>query len=424
MTLTLVLLIFAVLAIIGIPLAFSLGIAATISIYFTTSVPLTIVIERILLGVDSFLFVAVPLFIMAASIMNRSGVTERIFSFARALVGHFPGALGYSNILASIVFSGMSGSAVADNASLGKIEVDAMVKQGYPKKFAAAVTCASATIGPIFPPSIPFVIFGGIAGVSIGKLFLAGILPGLLIALCLAALVYYFSVKNDYPRDQQFVLKNVLVQFTRSFLPLLTPIFIIGGIVTGFFTPTEAAAFTVLYACILGFFVYGELKMSMFPDILKETFTTSAAVMLIIAAASAFSWILTMEQVGRVLADWASTAEGPLMFLLLLSLVLFLLGMVMETTALLIIVTPFVVPAAQALNIDMVHLGVVVVLNLMIGLATPPFGLGLFTVSKISNLSIEQLSLGILPFIPMLLVALLLVILFPSMTLWLPNLLM
>jgi tripartite ATP-independent transporter DctM subunit len=424
MTLTLVLVLFATLAVIGVPIAFSLGIAATVSIYFTTSVPLTIVFERMLLGVDSFLFVAVPLFIMAASIMNRSGVTERIFSFARALVGHFPGALGYSNIMASIVFSGMSGSAVADNASLGKIEVDAMVKQGYPKKFAAAVTCASATIGPIFPPSIPFVIFGGIAGVSVGKLFLAGILPGILIALCLAVLVYYFAVKNDYPRDQQFVLKNVLVQLTRSFLPLLTPIFIIGGIVTGFFTPTEAAAFTVLYACILGFFVYGELKIAMFPDILKETFTTTAAVMLIIAAASAFSWILTMEQVGRVLADWAATAEGPLFFLLLVSLVLFLLGMVMETTALLIIVTPFVVPAAQALDIDMVHFGVVVVLNLMIGLATPPFGLGLFTVSKISNLSIEQLSLGMLPFIPMLLIALLLVILFPSLTLWLPNLLM
>ncbi|MCM3759944.1 TRAP transporter large permease [Alkalihalobacillus oceani] len=424
MTLILVIVLFAGLSFIGMPLAFSLGIGTAISVFFTMDVPLHIMVERMLLGVDSFLFLAVPLFILAAGIMNRAGITRRIFSFARALVGQVPGALGHSNVLASIIFAGISGSAVADSASLGKVEIKAMEEQGYPKPFSAAVTCASSTIGPIFPPSIPMVIFGGIAGVSVGELFLGGVIPGLLIAVCLMVLIYVISVRKNYPRDEKFSLGRAGKTFMSALFPLMTPVLIVGGIVTGVFTPTEAAAFTVVYAFILGFFVYRELKLAMLPEIFMETIITSAVVMLIISVASAFSWVLTMEQLGNLLAQWASAVDNPLLFLVIINIFLLLLGMVMETTAVLIIMTPFFVPLAQTLGIDMVHFGVMMVLNLMIGLSTPPFGLGLFTTSKIADLSLEAVMKSILPFIPILLVALILVILFPTLTTWLPSLLM
>lgn len=424
MTLLIVLILFALFSIIGMPLAFSLGISTTIAIVATMDVPLSIIVERMIDGVDDFLLLAVPLFIFAAGIMNRAGITDRIFSFARSLVGSFPGALGHSNVLASIVFAGISGSAVADNASLGKIEIKAMEDQGYPKTFAAAVTCASSTIGPIFPPSIPMVIFGGIAGVSVGKLFLGGVIPGLLIAVALMVMIFYYSIRRNYPRDEKFSFHKVRKEFMASFFPILTPVIIVGGIVLGIFTPTEAAAFTVVYAFILGFFVYRELKLSMIPEIALETIVTSAVVMLIISSASAFSWVLTMEQLGNILVQWAASAASPLLFLLIINVILLILGMVMETTAVLIIMTPFFVPVAQALGIDMIHFGVMMVLNLMIGLSTPPFGLGLFTVSEVSKISLEDVIKGIIPFIPVLIIVLLLVTLFPTLTTWLPNLLM
>jgi tripartite ATP-independent transporter DctM subunit len=423
MTLLLVLSLFAFLSTVGMPLALALGVSTLITIIFTMKVPLSIVVERMLLGVDSFLLLAVPLFILAANIMNKAGVTDRIFYFARSLVGRFPGALGHANILASVVFAGISGSAVADSAALGSIEIKAMEDQGYPKKFAAAVTCASATIGPIFPPSIPMVIYGGMAGVSVGKLFIGGVIPGLLIAVALMAINHYMSVKNSYPRDEKFTLKQIWQAFWNSFLPIMTPVLIVGGIVLGIFTPTEAAAFTVFYAFILGFFVYRELKWSMIPEIFMDTIVTTSIVMFIISTASAFSWLLTVGRLGTVLTKWASSAGSPLMFLIIINVILFILGMVMETTAVLIVMTPFFVPIAQALGIDLVHFGVMMVLNLMIGLSTPPFGLGLFTVSQVADLPIEEVVSGILPFIPVLVIVLILVMLVPAMTLWLPGLL-
>ncbi|MBP1933352.1 TRAP transporter large permease [Ammoniphilus resinae] len=421
MTLIMVIGLFTFLSIVGMPLGFGLGIATMIAILATMNIPLNIVMERMLLGVDSFLFVAIPLFMMAASIMNRAGVTDRILAFATSLVGHIPGGLGHSNVVASIIFGGISGSAIADSAALGKIEIEAMTKQGYPKKFSAALTCASATIGPIFPPSIPMVIYGGIAGVSVGKLFLGGILPGLLIAACLMIMVYYFAIRKNYPREP-FSLKRVKDDFLASFFPVMTPVLIVGGITLGVFTPTEAAAFTVLYAFILGFFVYRELKISMLPEILMETITTSAVVMFIISTASAFSWVLTRAQLGRVLSEWASSAGSVAAFLIVVNVILLILGMVMESTAILIIMTPLLVPVAQVLGIDLVHFGIMMVLNLMIGLCTPPFGLSLFTVSQIANMSLEDLMKAILPFIPFLLIALLLVMFIPSLTTWIPSL--
>ncbi|KJS23245.1 MAG: ABC transporter permease [Clostridiaceae bacterium BRH_c20a] len=422
MNLIIVIILFVILTVIGMPLAFSLGISSFLTIAFMMNVPLGVLVERMIIGVDSFLLIAVPLFILAANIMNKAGITTKIFSFARSIVGSLPGSLGHANILASVVFAGISGSAVADNAALGRIEIKAMDDQGYPRKYSAAITCASATIGPIFPPSIPMVIYGGIAGVSVGKLFLGGVIPGLLIALTLMILNHNISVKNNYPRDESFSLGNVVREFRASFLPIMTPALIVGGIVFGIFTPTEAAAFAVFYAFILGLFIYRELKWSMIPGIFLETICTSTIVLFIISAASVLQWILTVEQLGVKLANMATSVDSPLIFLIIINLILFLFGMVMETTAVLIIMTPFFVPIAQSLGIDLVHLGVAMVLNLMIGLSTPPFGLGLFTVSEVSELSIEDLAIAILPFIPVLIISLVLVILFPALTLWLPSL--
>lgn len=414
---------FALLSAFGMPLGISLCASSLLVILTRMNVPLVIVVEKLQLGVDSFLLLAVPLFILAASVMNQAGITTRIFGFARAIVGWLPGALGHANVLASIVFAGISGSAVADDAALGNIEIKSMVDQGYPKGYAAAMTCASATIGPIFPPSIPMVIYAGIASVSVGKMFVGGVVPGLLIGAALMLLNHFISVKNNYPRDEKIPVKKIFSLFLQSFFPLMAPVIIIGGIVSGIFTPTEAAAVIVLYACVIGFFIYRELKISMFRGILMETVVTSGVVLFIISAASLFSWVLTVNQLGKTLTAIAGGIQSPVMFILVVNVILLILGMFMETTAILIVLSPFFIPIAQAFGVDLVHFGVMVVLNLMIGLSTPPFGLGLFTVSQVAQMKIEEVVKGILPFIPVLIAVLILVMFFPQLTLWLPNLL-
>jgi len=421
-TIILAIILFAVFSLLGLPLAIGLGASTLITIITSMDMSMSVIAERLLLGVDSFTLLAVPLFIFAAGIMNRAGVTTRMFNFARVLVGSLPGSLGHANIIASIIFSGISGSAVADSAALGAIEIKAMEDQGYPKKYAAAITCASATIGPIIPPSIPMVIYAGIASASVGKLFLGGVVPGLLIGITLMVMNHIISIKNNYPGDNRYTIRQVLKSFIESFLPVLTPVLIVGGILMGVFTPTEAAAFTVFYAFVLGFFIYKEFKFNMLPEILFETVVTSSIVMFILASAAAFSWILTVGRLGDILMKFANTISSPLIFLAVINIALIILGMFMETTAVLIIMTPFFLIPAHTLGIDITHLGVMIVLNLMIGLSTPPFGLGLFTVSKVAKIKIEEVVVGILPFIPVLFIVLILIILFPQLVLWFPSL--
>lgn len=423
-TLVLLIVLFAVLAIIGVPLALALGLSTFVSLALTTDMLLVVIAQKVQLGADSYLMMAVPLFILAANIMNYSGVTERIFRFARALVGSMPGALGHANVVASVVFAGISGSAIADSASLGNIEIKSMEDQGYPTEYAAAITVASATIGPIFPPSIPLVIYAGIASVSVGKLFMGGVVPGLIIALALMALNHILSVKNKYPRDERMTLRQVWDCFRESFLPILSPAIILFGITFGWFTPTEAAAVIVLYAFILGFFVYKELKLSFLPRIFKETMMTTGIVMFIVAAANAFSYVLTICKLGNVLTDMAAAMPNAITFIIVVNILLLILGMFMESTAILIVITPVLVPVAQAMGIDLVYFGVMMVLNLMIGLATPPFGMGLFTVSQVAKLPVEKTVKAILPFIPVLLVVLLMIIFIPSLITWLPSVIM
>ena len=423
-TLFLVIAVFVILSAMGMPLAISLGFSALASLFLTTDTLLTVVAQKVQLGADSYLMMAVPLFILAASIMNYAGVTDRIFNFARALVGFLPGALGHANVIASVVFAGMSGSAIADSASLGNIEIKSMEAQGYPAEYSAAVTAASATIGPIFPPSIPMVIYAGIAGASVGQLFIGGIVPGLLIGVALMILNHFISVKNHYPRDEKKSAREIAVCFKDSFLPLMAPVIILCGIIFGWFTPTEAAAVIVVYAFILGFFVFRELKLAHMPKIFMETMATTGITMFIVAAANAFSYVLTICRLGNLLTDIAAAMPGPLSFLIAVNLLLLLLGMFMESTAILVVITPVLVPVAQAMGIDLVYFGVMIVLNLMIGLVTPPFGMGLFTVSQVAKIPVERTVKGILPFIPVLLIVQVMIILLPGLVTWLPSVVM
>ena len=413
--------VFIILAAMGMPLAISLGVSTLGSLAFTTDTLLVVIAQKVQLGADSYLMMAVPLFILAASIMNYSGVTDRIFKFARAIVGFMPGALGHANVIASVVFAGMSGSAIADSASLGNIEIKSMEDQGYPTEYAAAITAASATIGPIFPPSIPLVIYAGIAGVSVGKLFIGGVIPGLIIALALMILNHFISVKNNYPKDEKRTIREMWGSFKESFLPLMAPVIILAGIVLGWFTPTEAAAVIVVYAFILGFFVYKELKLSHMPQIFMETMVTTGITMFIVAAANAFSYVLTICRLGNVLTDIAATMPNTITFIIMVNILLLILGMFMESTAILVVITPVLIPVAQAMGIDLVYFGVMMVLNLMIGLATPPFGMGLFTVSQVAKLPIEKTVRAILPFIPCLIIVLILIMFVPPTVTWLPS---
>lgn len=424
MNIIVILVLLIILIVLGMPIALALGISTFISLYFFSTIPLTILIEKMLLGVDNYLLLAIPLFVLAANIMNRAGITTRIFTFARSLVGRLPGALAHANIVASIFFAGMSGSAVADSAALGKIEIKAMEDQGYPKKFAAAVTCASATIGPIFPPSIPMVIYAGIAQVSVAKLFVGGVIPGLLIAVVLMTMVHFISVKNSYPVDAEFSWQDVTHSFIDAFLPLLAPVIVIGGILAGFFSPTEAAAIATLYAIIVGF-IYKELKFADFPEIFVETALTSSVILFIISTSSAFSWYLNINQIGMILISFVKEfGITALSFIIISNIMLILLGMFMETTTLLIILTPLLLPIANSLQINLVYMGVLIVFNLMIGLTSPPFGLGLFTVSEISETPLEDVITAVLPFIPVLIIALILTIIFPQIIVWLPNMML
>ena len=363
-TLILLIAVFASFVVLGVPIALSLGLASLIAVFFTTDQPLLVLMQKVQYGADSYLMMAIPLFVLAANIMNKSGVTDRLFRFARAIVGFMPGALGHANIVASIIFAGMSGSAIADSASLGNIEIKSMKDQGYPTEYAAAVTAASATIGPIVPPSIPLVIYGGIASVSIGKLFLGGVFPGLILGFTLMVLNHFISVKKHYPRDEKLTGKQILLSLKSAIFPIMAPVILLCGIIFGWFTPTEAAAVIVLYAFILGFFVYRELKLSDMPGIFMDTIMTTGITMFIVAMASAFSYVLTICRIGDSLTAIAAAMPSKFLFILVVNIILFLLGMVMESTAILIIITPILAPVVNQLGIDMVYFGVMMVLDL------------------------------------------------------------
>jgi tripartite ATP-independent transporter DctM subunit len=384
--------------------------------------PTLAIVHKIAAGVDSYVLISIPFFILAGEIMNTGGITNRIFNFANLLVGRIPGGMGHTNVFASIIFSGMSGSAVADTGGLGMIEMKAMTDKGYDKEFSAAVTCASATIGPIIPPSIPLVVYGAMAEVSVGALFMGGILPGLMMGLTLMIMIYFISLKRHYPTRDKIAFKNKMLICRQAILPLLTPIIVIGGILTGVMTPTEAAIIASAYALFLSI-LYKEISYESLKNIFYRSVINSATILFIIASATAFSWVLSVEGVPqRVTAFILTVTDNPVLILLVLNVVLLIMGMFMEGLSILTIIVPFLLPLMKAVGIDPVHMGIMVVLNVMIGLSTPPVGMSLFVIKKITNVDMGKLYKEIIPLLVPLFVVLLLVTYVPAISMTIPNL--
>lgn len=411
------------LLVMGVPIAISLAGSCLLYVLLTGRVPDVVVMHRMINGVDSFPLLAIPFFILAGNLMNNGGITVRIFDFAKALMGWMRGGLGHVNVGASIVFSGMSGAAVADAGGLGTIEIKAMKDAGYDEEFSVGITAASSTIGPIIPPSLPMVIYGVMASVSVGQLFVAGLVPGLLMGLVLMAMITIISRRRGYTRDAVFSFPVLGHTFKRAFLSLLTPVIIVGGIMSGAFTPTEAAIAAVVYALVLGGVVYRSLTWRRLLKVSMDTIETTAVILLIVAGASIFAWILTSNQVTQhVVTLLGPFADNPIATLIIINLVLILVGCFMETIAAITILVPVLLPVAITAGVDPVHFGVIMVLNLMIGLLTPPVGMVLYVLSRVSGISFEKCMRGTLPFLVPLVIALLLVTFIPAISLWLPTL--
>ena len=417
------LLIFVVLALLGVNLGVALGLSSIAAVLMSGSFPLVTIAQRFIVGINSYTLLAVPLFILAASLMNQGGITTRLFNFARACIGHRRGSLGYVNVLASMLFAGMSGSAVADAGGLGQIEIKAMNDEGYPIEFSAAITCASSAIGPIIPPSIPFLMYAAIAEVSSGDLFIAGVTPGILMGVALMALVWYVAKKNNFPVSERQTGSQKLRALGKGILPLFAPAIILGGIMGGIFTPTEAGAVAVVYAAILGFFVYKEVTLRDMPTILSDTLITTAVVTFIMAASSGFSLILVYNRIPQAIAEAIiALTSNKYIVLMIINVVLLFLGCLMEAGVVLTLLTPLFVPIALSLNIDLIHFGVIMVLNLMIGVVTPPVGMSLYVTSNVAQIKLETLMKAVLPYVAVLIVVLLLVTYIPGISLWLVRL--
>ena len=407
----------------GFPVCFSIALTSLLYILKEGMILVTIP-QRMVAGIDTFVFLAVPFFILAGNLMNTGGVTKRIFRFANSLVGFIPGGLGHANVVASIIFAGMSGAAIADAGGLGTIEIEAMKKQGYDPEFSAAVTAASSTIGPIFPPSIPMILFGAMAGVSVGKLFLAGAVPGILMGIALMIMIYIYSKARKYPVSSKLDFKEISGSFREAILPLFTPVIILGGILLGVFTPTEAAIVAAAYSFVLGFLVYREIRLADIPKILLKTALTTTVVLFIISTSSIYGWLLCNEQVPQTVAKTLFTiTENKQLILLILVGFLLVIGCFIETAAALIILVPVLTPLVTNLGIDPVHFGLVMVFALMVGLCTPPVGIVLYTISDIANIKFERVVSATLPFLIPLFIVLLLVTFFPQFSLFLPNIL-
>lgn len=423
MAITLLFVILFVLLLFGVPVAVALG-AASLGYIAVKGLPDVLLIHTMIGGIDSFPLLAIPLFIMAGHLMNTGGITEKIFTFARALVGWLPGGLGHVNVGASVVFAGMSGAAVADAGGLGNVEIKAMRQAGYDTPFAVGITAASSTIGPIIPPSLPLVVYGVMASASIGELFAAGLIPGLLMALALMAMVAVLAQRRGYPRDSRIDFCRIWHTFRRAFLPLLTPVIIVGGIVSGVFTPTEAAVAAVAYALVLGMLIYNTLSWRLLLRVTLDTIETSAAILMIVASAAVFAWILTANQTAQILGDaMLGLTSDKHALLLMMMLIVLVIGLFMETIAAITILVPVLLPIAVSAGIDPVHLGILLILNLMLGLLTPPVGMVLFVLAKISDTRFEDCVRATMPFLLPLLLVLLLILFVPQTTLWLPTLL-
>ena len=452
------------LMIIGTPVAVAMAVASLIYLLVTGTAPDIVAAQRMIAGVESFPLIAVPFFILAGNLMNIAGVTGRIYHFALSLVGWMKGGLAQVNIIGSVVFSGMSGTALADAAGIGTIEIKAMKDHGYPVEAAVGVTAASATLGPIFPPSLPFVIYGMMANASIGALFMAGILPGIVMTSLMMLTVWLFARRygwgSDTPFDRRELVKAflevvvvlcfplavwVLIQTGLSVnvavivalvglialdwyfnwhavMALMAPVLLIGGMTMGWFTPTEAAVAAVLWSLFLGLVRYRTMTFRTLAKASFDTIETTASVLFIVTAASIFAWLLTVSQAAQVFSDaMFALTDNWWTFLIVVNILLLIVGAFLDTIAAISILVPILMPVAAKYGVDPVHLGVILTLNLMIGLLTPPVGMVLFVLARISRMSVERTALAILPWMIPLFVALLIITFIPALTLWLPT---
>jgi tripartite ATP-independent transporter DctM subunit len=413
---------FLVLMLAGLPVALAMIVASLAYVMFSGTVPDFVVIHRMYGGIDSFPLLAVPFFILAGNLMNSAGITNRIYNFALALVGWLKGGLGHVNIVGSMIFAGMSGTAIADAAGLGTIEIKAMQDHGYPLDFSVGVTAASATLGPIIPPSLPFVIYGMMAGVSIGQLFLAGVIPGIVMGVFMMATVTWYAHRRNYGRDATFSWSALARTGADAFLAMMTPVILLGGMTFGVFTPTEGAIIASAYALLLGLAWYRTLNWRMLAKISMDTIETTATVLFIVAAASIFGWLLTVTRVTDAVAAWVlAFTHAPWVFLLLANVLMLVVGCFLEPVAAITLLVPILVPICQKLGIDLVHFGLVMVLNLMIGLLHPPLGTVLFVLSRTAKLSVERTTMAILPWLVPLFAALIVCTYVPEIVLWLPK---
>lgn len=413
---------FIVLIFLGVPVAFSLGLASLLYL-FLAEIPLNIIPQRMFGGLNSFVLLCIPGFILAGNLMNAGGITERIIKFANDLFGHIRGGLGLANVGASMGFAGISGTALADTASIGSILIPAMKKEGYGAGFSAAVTASSSTVGPIIPPSLPMIIVGTLASLSIGDLFLAGAVPGLLLGIGLMIPTYFISVKRKYPKGERQSVKTIGKSFVGAFWALLMTVIILYGILGGFFTPTEASVIAVLYAFIIGIFVYKELPVKKIPEIMLSSMTATASIMLLVGFANLFGWIMVREQIPQLVAESIlGISTNAIVVIILVNILLLFVGTFMETIAALVILFPVLLPVATTVGMDPIQFGVMMVLNLVIGLVTPPVGVCLFVASQIGKVSIGKTARELLPFLGVSLAVLMLVAFVPQITLFLPSL--
>jgi TRAP-type C4-dicarboxylate transport system permease large subunit len=452
------------LMVLGVPVAISMAVASLAFILASGTVPDVILAQRMIAGVESFPLLAVPFFILAGNLMNIAGVTGRIYSFAVALVGWMRGGLAQVNIIGSVIFSGMSGTAIADAAGIGTIEIKAMKDHGYSTEVAVDVTAASATLGPIIPPSLPFVIYGMMANTSIGALFLGGVIPGVIMTLFMMATVAIFARIYKWGSDTKFSLRElgsagievlvvmgfpvlayglvfagldpnlaigialaVLLAMDYYFdfsavMALMTPVILIGGMTMGWFTPTEAAAAAVIWSLFLGLVRYRSMTMRSLTKATFDTIETTASVLFIVTAASIFAWLLTVSQTAQLLSDLIlGFTQNKWVFLILVNLLLLFIGCFLDTIAAITIVVPILLPIALKLGVDPIHFGLILTLNLMIGLLHPPLGMVLFVLSRVAKLSVERTTMAILPWLVPLFAALFAITFIPELTLWLPR---
>ncbi len=420
-------LIFTVLVAISMPIALAIGIACGVSLALFSDIPLATIPHKMVNGIDNFVFLAIPLFLLAGRLMNAGGITDRLFKFARVWVGGIHGGLAHANVVASMLFAWMSGSAVAAVGGLGEIEVKAMKENGYDTPFAAAVAASASVLGPIIPPSIPMIIYAAMTEESVGRLFLGGIVPGVLMGLSLMVLIYFMARARRYPRDQRSSVREKLVATGRAVVPLLMPVIMLGGIASGLFTPTEAAAVAAAYALVISMFLYRTVKVRDLPGIFVDTMVTTAVVTFIISTTSVFSFQLSVVEAGdKVAAAVLGFTQNKYVVLLMLNILLLVLGAIMEAGVVLILFIPIIYPlvTSPAVGVDPIHLGVVMAVNLMIGVVTPPVGMCLFVMSHISKLRLEVLMRAIVPFLVPIVATLMIITYADRLVLFLPDLLM